>query len=115
MPQVRLRKVTRWSDQIQRLLTVRGYCRKGSGSGLQTLIWRPCRRQEFRSSGRSGLGAGPCGGAVEPGLHVGVGRVQRLSDGGAEREEAVEQNVGQREPIAAQPGLAGELPVEPAQ
>src|SRR5579883_281307 len=62
------------------------------------------------------LGRGPRGDAVEPGGDVGVGGVERLADGGSKCEHAIEQDVGERKPLAAEKIAAvGHLLVQPLQ
>ena len=58
---------------------------------------------------------GRCADAGEPRGDIGVGGIQRLADLVAEIEPAVQQDVRQREALAAQVFLARHLPVEPLQ
>src|SRR6266700_2120855 len=57
----------------------------------------------------------PLADAREPGGDIGVGGIERLADLAAEIDPAIEQDVGEREAIAAEIVLAGHLPVQPLQ
>src|ERR1700730_1046554 len=74
---------------------------------------RPGRRLD--SFGALRLHRRPLSDAREPGRDVAVGGIEWLADLVAEIDPAIEQDIGQREAVAAQILLARDLAVEPLQ
>src|ERR1700732_166088 len=75
-------------------------------------LWVPA---QGRDDGKLRLHRRPLSDAREPGGDVAVGGIERLADLVAEIDPAIEQDVGEREAVAAQILLARDLAVEPLQ